>query len=131
MSKHYFIYACEQSYAGLHGMFDMDMLYLKNLSQAEDVGLEMSIEVQHSYASIEEEYEHDLFSELEIFDEDDQEEYRATEKYAEQMEEYYIENALYHIYEITAEGEKHLIDMEDCPTHYADFLNYGWLREAE
>ena len=131
MAKHYFIYACEQSYEGLHGMFDMDMLYLNNLSQAEDVGLEMSIEVQQSYSCIEEEYERDLFSELKIFDEDEQEEYRNTEEYAEQIEEYYLEGVLYYIYEITAEGEKHLSDMEDSPNAYVDFLKNGWLKEAE
>ena len=48
----YLIYACEQSYGGLHGMYDWDIRECNSKQKAEELGEYMSHEVMETYSCI-------------------------------------------------------------------------------
>lgn len=55
----YLIYACEQHYGGLHGMYTYDVQYGISEKVAHEYGHDMSIEVMESYSSIMDDIEAD------------------------------------------------------------------------
>ena len=44
-----YIFACESSYGGLHGMYDEDVVEVQNMEEANDYGYEMALNVIESY----------------------------------------------------------------------------------
>lgn len=48
----YLIYACEQNYGGLHGMYDWDIRECNSKQKAEELGEYMSHEVMETYSCI-------------------------------------------------------------------------------
>jgi len=55
----YLIYACEQRYGGLHGMYNYTVEYDITEQQANEIGHEMSIDVMESYSCIIEDLQED------------------------------------------------------------------------
>ena len=55
-----FIYACEDSYGGLHGIEDMTVTEVSNLKVADEIGRDMSLGVIESYGIREEYGEEDV-----------------------------------------------------------------------
>ena len=56
----YVIYAADQIYQGLHGMHDYSIYDCDTISEAEDIGIENSIQVINSYSIIYEQLEDDI-----------------------------------------------------------------------
>ena len=54
-----FIYACENSYGGLHGIEDMTVTEVSDLKVADEIGRDMSLGVIESYGLAEEYEEED------------------------------------------------------------------------
>ena len=44
-----YIFACESSYAGLHGMYDEDVVEVQDMEEANEYGYEMALSVVESY----------------------------------------------------------------------------------
>ena len=44
-----YIFACEASYGGLHGMYNEDVVEIKDMKEANDYGYEMALSVVESY----------------------------------------------------------------------------------
>ena len=44
-----YIFACEGSYGGLHGMYDEDIVEVQNMEEADEYGYEMAQGVAESY----------------------------------------------------------------------------------
>ena len=80
MYKWYLIYACEQKYAGYHGIFNVDLIECPSFKDAQEIGAEMSIEVMESYNTLKG-YITDDMNEVDV-------------------EEFYIDNISYCIWEV-------------------------------
>lgn len=62
-----YIFACEGSYGGIHGMYDVDVVEVQNMKEANEYGYEMAqnvIESYHRFGFFDEEDE-DVEQELE------------------------------------------------------------------
>ena len=44
-----YIFACETSYCGLHGMYDVDVVEVQDMEEANEYGYEMALGVVESY----------------------------------------------------------------------------------
>lgn len=55
-----YIFACEASYGGLHGMYDEDVVEVRNMEEANNYGYEMAEGVVESYDCFDEEVEEEL-----------------------------------------------------------------------
>ena len=66
MRKNYFIFACDEMYGGLHGMYDYVWLFGATLQDAEEYGYQMSNDVIDSYSCIYESFENDDEREYDI-----------------------------------------------------------------
>ena len=44
-----YIFACESSYSGLHGMYEEDVIEVRNMKEANNYGYEMAQDVVESY----------------------------------------------------------------------------------
>ena len=44
-----YIFACESSYGGLHGMYDEDVVEVRDMEEADEYGHEMALNVIESY----------------------------------------------------------------------------------
>ena len=44
-----YIFACEGSYGGLHGMYDEDVVEVRDMEEADEYGYEMAQDVAESY----------------------------------------------------------------------------------
>ena len=44
-----YIFACEASYGGLHGMYDEDVVEVRDMEEANEYGYEMALSVVESY----------------------------------------------------------------------------------
>ena len=58
-----YIFACESSYGGLHGMYDEDVVEVRNMEEANEYGYEMAEGVVESYDCFDE--DEDIEQELE------------------------------------------------------------------
>lgn len=58
-----YIFACEASYGGLHGMYDEDVVEVRNMEEANNYGYEMAQSVIESYDCFDE--DEDIEQELE------------------------------------------------------------------
>lgn len=58
-----YIFACEASYGGLHGMYDEDVVEVRNMEEANNYGYEMAQGVIESYDCFDE--DEDIEQELE------------------------------------------------------------------
>ena len=58
-----YIFACEASYGGLHGMYEEDVVEVRDMEEADDYGYEMAMNVIESYDCFDE--EEDIEPELE------------------------------------------------------------------
>ena len=58
-----YIFACETSYGGLHGMYEEDVIEVRNMEEANNYGYEMAQDVVESYGCFDE--EEDIEQELE------------------------------------------------------------------
>ena len=58
-----YIFACEASYGGLHGMYNEDVVEIKDMKEANDYGYEMALSVVESYDCFDE--DEDIEQELE------------------------------------------------------------------
>ena len=45
-----YIFACEGSYGGLHGIYDADVVEVQNMEEANEYGYEMALGVVESYS---------------------------------------------------------------------------------
>lgn len=64
--KNYFIYAYDEMYGGLHGMYDYVWLFDSTIGDAEEYGYQMSNDVIDSYSCIYESFEDDEEREMDI-----------------------------------------------------------------
>ena len=55
-----YIFACEASYGGLHGMYDEDVVEVRDMKEANDYGYEMALGVVESYDCFDEVIEEEL-----------------------------------------------------------------------
>ena len=55
-----YIFACESSYGGLHGMYDEDVVEVRDMEEANEYGYEMAEGVVESYDCFDEEVEEEL-----------------------------------------------------------------------
>lgn len=55
-----YIFACEGSYGELHGMYDEDVVEVKDIKEADDYGYEMAQGVIESYDCFDENVEEEL-----------------------------------------------------------------------
>ena len=58
-----YIFACEGSYGGLHGIYDADVVEVQNMKEADEYGYEMALGVVESYGCFDD--EEDIEQELE------------------------------------------------------------------
>ena len=58
-----YIFACEGSYGGLHGMYNEDVVEVQNIEEADEYGYEMAQDVVESYDCFDE--DEDIEQELE------------------------------------------------------------------
>ena len=58
--KYYLIYACELSYGGYHGIFDVDLHKCYSYAEAQSIGYDMSVEVIDRYGTLEDYLNDDL-----------------------------------------------------------------------
>ena len=50
-----YIFACEASYGGLHGMYDEDVVEVRDMEEANEYGYEMALGVVESYGCFDDE----------------------------------------------------------------------------
>ena len=55
-----YIFACEGSYGGLHGMYNEDVVEVQDIEEADEYGYEMAQDVAESYDCFDEEVEEEL-----------------------------------------------------------------------
>lgn len=55
-----YIFACESSYDGLHGIYDVDVVEVQDMEEANEYGYEMAKGVVESYDYFDEEVEEEL-----------------------------------------------------------------------
>ena len=55
-----YIFACEGSYGGLHGMYNEDVVEVQNIEEADEYGYEMAQDVVESYDCFDEVVEEEL-----------------------------------------------------------------------
>lgn len=55
-----YIFACKASYGGLHGMYDEDVVEVRNMEEANEYGYEMAEGVVESYDCFDEKVEEEL-----------------------------------------------------------------------
>ena len=55
-----YIFACEASYGGLHGMYDEDVVEVRNMEEANEYGYGMAEDVVESYDCFDEVVEEEL-----------------------------------------------------------------------
>ena len=55
-----YIFACEGSYGGLHGMYNEDVVEIKDMKEANDYGYEMALDVVESYDCFDEDEDIEL-----------------------------------------------------------------------
>ena len=55
-----YIFACEGSYGGLHGMYDEDIVEVQDMEEADEYGYEMAQDVAESYDYEDEDIEQEL-----------------------------------------------------------------------
>ena len=55
-----YIFACESSYRGLHGMYNVDVVEVQDMEEANEYGYEMALGVVESYDCFDEEVEQEL-----------------------------------------------------------------------
>ena len=55
-----YIFACESSYGGLHGMYDEDVVEVRDMEEANEYGYEMAEGVVESYNCFDEVVEEEL-----------------------------------------------------------------------
>ena len=58
-----YIFACETSYGGLHGMYEEDVIEVRNMEEANNYGYEMAQDVVESYDGFDD--DEDIEQELE------------------------------------------------------------------
>ena len=58
-----YIFACEGSYGGLHGIYDADVVEVQDMKEADEYGYEMALDVVESYGCFDD--EEDIEQELE------------------------------------------------------------------
>ena len=58
-----YIFACEGSYGGLHGIYDADVVEVQDMEEADEYGYEMALGVVESYGCFDD--EEDIEQELE------------------------------------------------------------------
>ena len=98
----YAIIATEQMYDGLHGIEDREIIEVSSLKEAEEIAIELSLEVMNSYTFICDELEQIVQDEI-----DDNDTVKWTDKRIEELRaEIYNENVNYYIYELDEEKIK-------------------------
>ena len=55
-----YIFACESSYGGLHGMYNEDVVEVQNIEEADEYGYEMAAGVVESYNCFDEVFEEEF-----------------------------------------------------------------------
>ena len=55
-----YIFACESSYGGLHGMYDEDVVEVRDIKEANEYGYGMAADVVESYGCFDEVVEEEL-----------------------------------------------------------------------
>ena len=56
-----YIFACEGSYSGLHGMYDADVVEVQDMEEANEYGYEMALGVVESYCCFEDDEDIDMY----------------------------------------------------------------------
>jgi len=98
----YLIYAAEQHYDGLHGMYDIDIIEVASEREADQYGEEMSYNVMNSYSGIVDTMweEADESAALEGYNEEGPEREDYMQTYVEQLQE---DNLEWIVYELSNE----------------------------
>lgn len=91
-----FIYACENIYGGLHGINNLDVCEVKDLDEANEIGMDMSIEVCESYDDVLNQLEEDADCAV-------GEENRDTDEWCEAYNQALCENLNWYCEEINEE----------------------------
>ena len=55
-----YIFACEASYGGLHGMYNVDVVEVQDMEEANEYGYEMAQDVVESYDCFDEVFEEEF-----------------------------------------------------------------------
>ena len=98
----YLIYAAEQQYGGLHGMYDIDIIEAESEHEADQYGEEMSYNVMNSYSGIIDAMweEADEAAAIEGYNEEGYERDDYMQTYVEQLQE---DNLEWMVYELSNE----------------------------
>ena len=62
-----YIFACEGSYGGLHGMYNEDVVEVQDMEEANEYGYEMALGVVESYGCFDDEEDEYIEQELEWY----------------------------------------------------------------
>lgn len=101
MAQKVFIYACENTYGGLHGMYEIAVEEIDSIKEACMTAEEMSLNVMHSYSAIYEQYRDQAREMAEVDDYFYEED--AEDVYYSCLDEIIEENIYYSIYPIKDE----------------------------
>lgn len=98
----YLIYAAEQHYGGLHGMYDVDIIEANSEHEADEYGEEMSYNVMNSYSGIVDTMweEADEAATTEGYDEEGPERDDYMQTYVEELQN---DNLEWSVYELSNE----------------------------
>ena len=111
--KIFAIYAYEQQFLGLHGMYGTSIVELTSLDEAIEWAIEESLEIMESYPEI-----IDMLKECAISEGLEE----GTEEYEEYMEELKKVNIGYEIWEVTSPYELEKMN-EDFYNNIEDFIS--------
>ena len=118
----YLIYACEQNYGGLHGMYDWNICECDSKQEAEELGEYMSHEVMETYSCIMD----SLYEQANEYIENDTiDENERNDLFDSYVEELMMENVEYRIYELDSSHSENeyrkltqLMDWEEIVERY-------------
>lgn len=117
--KRYTIYAAEQQYGGLHGMYYREVVEAQNQDSAEDYARERSFEVMNDYDEISGTIEENAAYWASCDYEEGTEDWEKA--YNDNLDQEYNDNADYYVKEISQEkanGEGYIIDIDILNTMY-------------
>ena len=106
----FFVYAYENMYGGLHGMYTFDIIHADSIEEANNYGKEMSYDVIQTYGSIMESLEGEIDPDIE----------ENSEEWEEALEEAIGCDTAWIVYQIDESKAHGIQDWVICSTYTGD-----------
>lgn len=120
MAQKVFIYACENTYGGFHGMYEIAVEEIDSIKEAHEIAEEMSLNVMDSYHVIIEDYRDQarelMEDEYDNFDKDNMDMEEEEALFYSYMDEIIEENICYSIYLIKDKYQN--LSVKELYNHY-------------